>query len=451
MSYKKKFKKYMTENFSPRDRYDTISHQIGGLLQEQPEEKKMKKKGLFASLGILTVAAAVVVGFVVLRPKNTIEPTAMVTMDVNPSITFTLDKNQRVISVNGENDEGKMVIAGEKIIGKDIESAIEIVIDAQSKTGFLVSGSAEVNENAITFSISVDGSETVENLKNAISQKVNEACDRLNIEEKIEYAEAYTHAQLEEIALAINPSLDPEEAAKMSYDQLMAIIAKHHLETAELYSTELVELYQSAKDYKIQFAEKEEIKNVIHAANRIYQTLLSGYQVILDSLQAAIEQLEQIRYDLFIAPESQYQQAFAELKAKKADVLALRNELAALDPIKDTAQIVELKTRLTVAETALATAETALETYRETAYQFIDEQKECIQSVLNDLTALEEKLPSEITDILEAKTQAMEKNLNQVKNRFFEEFEKNYSDDIEQAKANVLAWKKQLEERIAGK
>ncbi len=451
MSYKKKFKEYMTENFSPRDSYDAISRKIGVLLNEQPEEKNMKKKGLFASLGILTVAAAVAVGVVMLRPKGTVEPTAMVTMDVNPSITFTLDKNQRVISVNGENDEGKMVIAGEAIVGKDIESAIEIVIDAQSKTGFLVSGSAEVNENEITFSVSVDGSEAAENLKNTISQKVNDVCDRLNIEEKIEYVDAYTHAQLEALVLAVNPSLSQEDVAKMSYDQLMAVIAKHHLETAELYSTELVELYQSAKDYKIQFAEKEEIKNAINTANKIYQTLLSGYQVVLDSLQEAIERLEQLRYDSFIAPESNYQQAFAELKTKKADVLALRNELAALDPVNDTVQIVELKARLTLAETALATAETALEAYRDTAYKLIDTQKELIQSVLDEMTAFEEKLPSEIKDILEAKTKAMEKTLNQVKNQFFDEFEKNYSDDIEQAKANVLAWKKQLEDRIAGK
>ncbi len=447
MFYKRKYKKYMTEHFSPRDCYDELSEKLGF----QEEKGTMKKKGLWIGIGGVAAVAAVAACVIVWNPNKASDPTAMLTMDVNPSITFTLDKNQRVVSVNGENDEGKMVIAGETIVGKDVQTAIEIVIEAQSKTGFLVSGNVEANQNEMTFSLSVDGSEMAEKLKQKVSYAVSEACDRLQIEEKIEYVEDFSREKLEERAMAMDDTLTKEDVSKMSNEQLLAVIAKGHLETAELYSAELVELYQSAKSYEIQFAEKEEVKNAIQSADKIYQTFLTSYQSVLDSLQGAMEQLETLRYESFIAPESDYQKALEELKAKKADVLEIRNQLAALDPEKDTVKIVELKARLTIAETALQTAESALESYRSAAYFMIDSKKAMVQSILDSLTALEEKFPSSIADILEKNVKKAEEKLNETKSKFFQEFEKEYSDDIQEVKNKTLEWKAQLEAKIQAK
>ena len=172
---------------------------------------------------------------------------------------------------------------------------------------------------------------------------------------------------------------------------------------------------------------------------------------MLDNLQETMEQLETLRYESFIAPESDYQKALEELKVKKADVLEIRNQLAALDPVEDTAKIVELKARLTISETALQAAESALESYRSAAYFMIDSKKEMIQSIFDSLTALEEKFPSSITDILEKNVKKAEEKLNETKSKFFQEFEKEYSDDIQEVKNKTLEWKAQLEEKIQAK
>lgn len=447
MFYKKKYKKYMLEHFSPHDHYLDLAEKIGF----QEEKEKMKKKGLWIGIGSIAVVAAVAACVIVLNPNKADEPTTLLTMDVNPSITFTLDKNQRVVSVNGENEEGKMIIAGEAIIGKDVQTAIEIVIETESKTGFLISGNVEGNQNEITFSLTMDDSKAAEQLEQKVTSAVSEVCDRLQIKEKIEYVEAYSHENLVALAMSMDTTLSQEDAINMENEQLLAVIAKSQLETAELYSAELVDLYQSAKNYEIQFAEKEEVKNAIQTADKIYQTILSSYQYALDTLQSAIDQLEKLRYDYFLAPESDYQKAFEELKTKKADVLNLRNQLAELDPVTDTTKIVELKAQLTVSETALEMAETILKSYRDAAYIAIDSQISLIQSTLDSLTALEEKFPSSITNILEKKAKEFEKKLNTTKDNFFQEFEKEYSDDIEKVKNKTLEWKAQLEARIQAK
>ena len=65
---------------------------------------------------------------------------AMVKMNLNPSISFVVDGDNKVVSVTGENNEGKMIIAGEEIVGKDLAEAIEIILTIENETGYLVSG-----------------------------------------------------------------------------------------------------------------------------------------------------------------------------------------------------------------------------------------------------------------------------------------------------------------------
>lgn len=447
MSYKKKFRKYMTDNFTPRDDYDIIAQRIGGLSHNK-KENNMKKKTLFTSIAAVAACAAIIVGVISFTPKQQATATAMVTMDVNPSISFTVDDEQKVISVTGENSEGKMIIAGEKLIGKDLAAAIEIVIETESETGYLVNGNIEANNNEITFTISLDDDNLQQKLKDNINQKVTAVCDKLNINEKINYAESYTREQIEQLVLKLDTSLTSEEVKAMDYKQLMSVIALYHLETSELYSQELVDLYQSAKNYEIIFAEKKEIQSAIDAANNIYTTLLSGYKTLLGTLESSIDYLEQKYSEYFINPDSDYQKAYAEVKNKKADVLAKRDYLATLDPEKDTVEIVKTKAELTVSESLLEAAEAALSIAKASAEAIVDAASEVIKQALDALSEIEKNLPSEITELLNNKANEIEKNLNEMKNTFFSEFENAHKEDIQKAKDEVLLWKEQLKNNI---
>lgn len=75
---------------------------------------------------------------------------AYISMDINPSVEFAIDKTQRVLRVDPLNSDAKEIIAREKFNGMELEDAITKVyticedrgiIDAASKVSLLISGS----------------------------------------------------------------------------------------------------------------------------------------------------------------------------------------------------------------------------------------------------------------------------------------------------------------------
>ena len=168
------------------------------------------------------------------------------------------------------DEEGKMLLVDEKVVGKEVDEAIEYIINIENETGYLVSGEfvSEPELNKITIQISVND----ENIKNSLNEVINKAiettCDKLHIKETVEWAEDITHQNLVELAMKADPTLTSEEASKLTNEQLLDIIKLYQIETAEIYSVELEELYNQIKDYELQFTEtefvNETIKSFIH-------------------------------------------------------------------------------------------------------------------------------------------------------------------------------------------
>lgn len=57
------------------------------------------------------------------------------TVDVNPSIEFMVDDENKVASVTALNDDGSILIAGEAFVGKTPEEATQLVIAACHRRG----------------------------------------------------------------------------------------------------------------------------------------------------------------------------------------------------------------------------------------------------------------------------------------------------------------------------
>ena len=88
------------------------------------------------------------------------------TVDINPSIEFMLDDQNKVVSVTALNDDGSILIVGEAFVGKTAEEAVELVVSLASDTGYLVKGNVEASANTVKISVSGD-SRQAEKLKNA--------------------------------------------------------------------------------------------------------------------------------------------------------------------------------------------------------------------------------------------------------------------------------------------
>ena len=77
-------------------------------------------KWSYACIFVLTLMLITVTTFGYANNKKTIvtkteQYYAMITMDVNPSITMVIDEKNQVLSIHGNNDEGKMIIEGENV------------------------------------------------------------------------------------------------------------------------------------------------------------------------------------------------------------------------------------------------------------------------------------------------------------------------------------------------
>ena len=60
------------------------------------------------------------------------EPYGVVSLDVNPSIEFTINNMDKVLYVNGVNDDGKDILEGiseKKLINQDIDKAVNVTIE----------------------------------------------------------------------------------------------------------------------------------------------------------------------------------------------------------------------------------------------------------------------------------------------------------------------------------
>ena len=275
--------------------------QISSKLQFKDQERvfNMKNRKLCAIL-CCSAAAVVLVGGVGLgvglglSQNKEGTPTSLVKMSVNPELSMVLDENNVVLSISGDNEEGKMLLVDEKVVGKEVNEAIEYIINIENETGYLVSGEFVSEPNKITIQISVND----ENIKNSLNEVIKKAiettCDKLHIKETVEWAEDITHQNLVELAMKADPTLTSEEASKLTNEQLLDIIKLYQIETAEIYSVELEELYNQIKDYELQFTETEFVNETIKSLGEIYEIFTSPLQSSINVLQGRIDDVNEI-------------------------------------------------------------------------------------------------------------------------------------------------------------
>ncbi|MDY4214856.1 MAG: hypothetical protein SOX53_01425 [Candidatus Onthovivens sp.] len=429
--------------------------QISSKLQFKDQERvfNMKNRKLCAIL-CCSAAAVVLVGGVGLgvglglSQNKEGTPTSLVKMSVNPELSMVLDENNVVLSISGDNEEGKMLLVDEKVVGKEVDEAIEYIINIENETGYLVSGEFVSEPNKITIQISVND----ENIKNSLNEVINKAiettCDKLHIQETVEWAEDITHQNLVELAMKADPTLTSEEASKLTNEQLLDIIKLYQIETAEIYSVELEELYNQIKDYELQFTETEFVNETIKSLGKIYEIFTSTLQSSVNVLQDRIDDVNDIRYKTFVAPTSDYQKQIDEVNAKKEEVIAVRNEIA------NTEEDAIRKSKIAILNTKIAAYQAcleALENIKNSCLASIDLYIQSLKSAINSINDLIASLLSqdEVEATLKEKTVELEKKLNEAKTNFFTKFEDEYGEDIANAKQKALEYKESLKEKVS--
>ena len=367
------------------------------------------------------------------------------TVDINPSVEFMIDDQNKIVSVTALNDDGSILIVGEAFVGKTPEEAIEIMVTLASDTGYLVQGNAEASENTVKISVSGD-SKYAEQLKKDITEKANDTLKALDINGKVEKVEALKIDALRQMALSTSLYTE-EEISAMDEDQLYKVISVGRIETALLLTEEMRSAYYSAKEYKISFAQREETARIIKELGGLYNLTHTAYKTALDVYSTAITELDNFRYEMLVSPESEYQRSLTKLREAKVELLKQKNYTASLDVNGEEYASATVTLQLTEENyNKMLAAYEKIGTDLNASFETLIAKLRQAEAKLIELedTLFDENIEAK----LQEKASEIEANLNAAKDGFFAEFESAHAEDIAAIEETLLAKKQQLKSEI---
>ena len=387
----------------------------------------MKKFRIVLSLSIVLLVAFLLASCK--KEKNN----SMVTISTNPEISLIVNSKGVVLSAKGENDEGKIIIEGENLEGKEVEEVIEIIIKNEEESGFLISGSVSDKENKIEVKVSADKDKIKNKIEKAVTKTVETVCDELNIQENIQKAEAYTKEELEKLASKYNCYLSEVEAAKMSYDELLVQVSNYYQEVKGLVSVELENLYLSSKEYEFAFAQKEEVLEKVDQLESKYQEFKVAYGEAINQLKKVIEDLEKVHYDYLVDPECEYQKQLAKYYQAKEKLNSKKAELAEKDELDSAVG----QLAISGLEASLDAMHLVLVAAKDAAELALTAAKNLVSTAITALESLEASFLEEIKSTVITKLELTQEQMNQYKDEFFASFEAKYGEAIQKAKENA--------------
>ena len=368
------------------------------------------------------------------------------TVDINPSVEFMVDDQNKVVSVTALNDDGSILIAGEAFVGKTPEEATRMVVSLATDAGYLVKGEIHVEntDESQKVEISVSGnSDYAKELAKNVKSDVEKYLKDNKITATVESVKAKTLDEMRKVV--IEDGLFTEDEVKdMTEEQLYKALAAGRIETAQLLTAEMREAYYRAKDYKISFVEKQATADIISGMGATYKVLMSGYSTALAAYSTSIDTLDELRYSLLVDPESAYQKALASLRDAKEDLL---KEKKLVFSVKDGDKTyAEISASFKLSEETYNKALKAVEDAGAAANKAMETAIAALREIEAQLKALEEKLREneDISAKLTAEAQNLEDTLNKAKDNFFAEFEAAHKSDIEKAEADLEAKKQEL-------
>jgi hypothetical protein len=209
----------------------------------------------FASFGKLTKVASVAAVFVtILGLSYGVHsyriPYSYVNVDINPSIEITTNIFDRIIKVEGLNEDGRKLVEAGAYVNKRIESGVELVLEAAVKEGYI----RQESYNTVIFTVSsrdevkVDGIQ--KSLKDTVSQELEAAGAETEVLiEKVE-PEKRAEAERQGVSpgklnlinklLEVNPEVEVGDLKEKTVKEIMESIKESRKELREQKSGEKI-------------------------------------------------------------------------------------------------------------------------------------------------------------------------------------------------------------------
>jgi|GEM_PF-893160 len=413
--------------------------------QKQYQVNKPYKRWVPILATSFCILLAIVIGVIALNNKkvNAKEYNAIVQVDVNPSIQMVVDEENKVLSITGLNDEGKMIIYGEAIVGKNLDEALEIIVKIETDLGYLVEGS---DDNKVTLTISANTEEITNKIEEFSRNTLNKVLEETGVIATIETAKGYAEEELKLLAKELDPTLTEEEINNFNYNDYVHVVQLYHLEVADLASVKLEEMYNEFKNYQISITEKEAVKNAVNHLDIIYQDqgLIHTYNLAYDALNNAYTSMQDGYYSQFIDPTSEYQKAWLELAELKQAYLDQRVVVANLTEEETDEKIFQEVQKLESLKREYEAKLAILESIEKASSTVYETLVLVFETSLETMKKIEEQLPDSIQTITFETLIDTENKLNEFKQEVCDTFEAKYQEAIDNAKETLQARKEAL-------
>ena len=183
----------------------------------------MEKKRSSPLRGFAAVAAVLVLIIAgVFAVKNLGAPSdtlaAVVSLDVNPSIELNVDKDEKIISAKGLNDDGRRVLGDMELEGSSLEVAVNAVIGSMLKNGYL-----DDMANSILVSVSGVNGYDADKLRSTLADDVNRQLENCSV-----LSQNVSNADSDTVKLADKYGITVGKAALIR--QIVAADSRHSFE-----------------------------------------------------------------------------------------------------------------------------------------------------------------------------------------------------------------------------
>ena len=393
---------------------------------------EIMKKTLSLILAFILIFS---VSFTMSACKKADETTRM-EVDINPSIEFMLDKDGNVASVTALNEDGSIVISGEEFVGKSADEALSLMIKISKDAGYI-----SEDDSAYEVTVSLTGNE---DLYKDIKNKVNTYISKNNLNVTLKQAEGLSLEVLKAKVKLVKPEMTEEELIKLTKQEMLDTLKDARIETANLISEDMKNMYYQVRDSKIQIARSQEIYNLISTSQN---SLVTQYGSFLNSVETAITGVENANMELFSSGGA-YQQAYDSLFNAKKELMETKSRIAKLNPENpiEKIQIDTMNALLPTLESAITVAENTLNQVKETAQLSINNAITILKNTYQNLLDAETQLKEtpEISQILNQNANEIETALNQAKDNAFKNFETEYNEMITNYNQKIASMKNEL-------
>lgn len=214
---------------------DSLCAHVDGTTLHTPRKKRSHKSPSILQRRLIPLAACLILVLVAAFGGYQVytTPAAAISIDINPSLELSVNRFDRVISVEAYNEDGQQLANSVDVINMDYEDALETILATNTVTTLLDEG------ELLSVSLACDddslANQMYANLEACTAQHQNSSCNRVDsneVEEAHHQGLSFGKYQAYLDAHECDDSLTIEDAQHMTMRELHNISGTHNSEQA---------------------------------------------------------------------------------------------------------------------------------------------------------------------------------------------------------------------------